>query len=118
VLPATENAIAMFLADLLRLSKSDIDIAHQRKTRDFLDELDYDKEDVVTVCRQLRREHYSYGPNQNDWGAGAVWHFGIAVGGYPEVYVKLCLVKDGKETRLTVMSFHPSEKKMTFPYAK
>lgn len=115
---ATENAIAVFLTALMRLPDSEIDIARQPKTRSFLDELDYDKQDVTKVVRQLRREHYSYGPNRNDWGAGAVWHFGIAVEGYPDVYVKLCLVKDGQGTRLTVMSFHPSEKKMTFPYAK
>lgn len=116
MVPASRNVVSAFLAVVRRLESSQMVLARQKKTRAFLDKVDFDKPDVIAVVRRLDLKHYSYGPNQSDWGPGAVWHFGVEAANHAEVYVKLCLVQDRSGTALTCMSFHPSEQKMTFPY--
>jgi hypothetical protein len=122
---ATRLQVQGFLNQLSAINPKEIILSRQRKTLDFLDELDFDMRDVVKTLRQLRVEDYSYGPNQNDWGAGWVWHFGKAVIQWVDeeqvvrrVYIKLCLAvgKDGSKT--TCMSFHSPERTMTFPFSK
>ncbi|MBV8622773.1 MAG: hypothetical protein JO174_04725 [Herbaspirillum sp.] len=122
---ATRLQVQGFLKQLAAANPKEIILSRQRKTLEFLDELDFDMRDVVKELRQLRVEDFSYGPSQNDWGVGWVWHFGKGVIQWAEgkqvvhrVYIKLCLVlsKDGRKT--TCMSFHPPEKTMTVPFSR
>ncbi|WP_443114259.1 hypothetical protein [Herbaspirillum seropedicae] len=122
---ATRLQVQHFLTQLAALDSKDIILSRQRKTLDFMEQIDYEMGDVVAELKRLQLEHYSYGPNQNDWGTGRVWHFGKTVVQYlgkaevpHRVYIKLNLsvTRDGRKT--TCMSFHPPEKPMKFPYKK
>lgn len=122
---ATRLQVQHFLKQMATLDARDIILSRQRKTLTFMESIDYEMTDVVNELRQLQLEDYSYGPNQNDWGIGWVWHFGKTVLHHRgktavehRVYIKLCLwiTKEGRKS--TCMSFHPPEKTLKFPYKK
>lgn len=122
---ATRLQVQHFLARLSALPSRDIILSRQRKTLEFMAQIDFEMVDVVRELKQLRIEDYSYGPGQNDWGTGWVWHFGKTVaqhmGGQERghrVYIKLCLAVSLGGHRTTCMSFHPPERAMQFPFKK
>lgn len=124
-MPATRLQVQHFLNQLGTLHPGDILLSRQRKTLDFMAQIDYEMIDVVRELRQLGIEDYSYGPNQNDWGVGWVWHFGKTVVQCVNrtelahrVYIKLCLAVTREGRRTTCMSFHRPEQTMRFPYKK
>lgn len=126
---ATRLQVQGFLAPLKKIESVKIFLSRQRKTKEFLDRIEYGHEDVLRELMKLMVEDYSYGPNPSDWDgdAGMVWHFGREVPEYDgpgeliawhRVYIKLCLMRDEEGNLMTCMSFHPPEKSMVFPHTK
>ncbi|MBD5539857.1 MAG: type II toxin-antitoxin system MqsR family toxin [Lachnospiraceae bacterium] len=125
-LKEARQIIASTAGKRCQLNDADWAGGRENKTRRFMSETGYKKEDMLKVINDLNVHNYSYTapdvnpnfPNEN------VWVFGTRaeiVDKDYDLYIKL-KIRNIRENYLVLMSFHPEEpdderKKLRFPYS-
>lgn len=122
---ASTKAIQTFLLQCKQIiaSKdiipSTLVVIRSEKNKKTMLELDFTDKQLVEVLEELAQEDYAEGPcNDRDYH-GTIWIFGKHING-KEVYIKLKISelddRGNKIASLICLSFHFSEKPLTYPY--
>lgn len=93
-----------------------VKIKNTDKNTEAKDKFDYEDEEIIEEINSLEAENFVKGA-EADWDGskGEVWIFGKM---FKEVmfYIKIKIIKldDGEE--LIIISFHPAERELRFPF--
>lgn len=115
----TKDEVEKFLSDFkTKLEIFDVHFLDERnKNTQALAELDITSNQRKECLKKLRIEDYSSGPNIDklDLQLSEYWEFGIQLK-KKEIYIKIRIGKSNSS--VICISFHPSERKMKYPYKK
>jgi hypothetical protein len=106
--------VEVFLRQFKAAARQSFRVISRRKNRDALLRAGLTEKNRYEEILSLSVEDFHSCEDDKTKG-GTVWIFGKQIGN-DEFYIKLKFVKDGEKDHSIVISFHPAEMPMRFPF--